>query len=299
MSNAIDLMIPGGAGSLSVRTKGLELKPSHVVVLVQGANLSGQTGFDLSIAGHRDYSMMDLLVEHGIGAVTFSIRGYAKSSVPADPLTINTDAAIEDLATVVDWVRTQGFARPHLAGWSWGGRIVARYLEQHPDRVDRLVLMDPALGGNPPMPPDVSEAWFSGGWEYFFARLEPAFTESGVAKAVADYVMQHEPRSPNGIRRENALGTIGTNAKAISRPTLMIYGSAAASANYMKSGLPRAAFFEELACDDKQFIIVPGASDYAHYQKPRRRFAEHIVSFLKMSETQQKTSVRHARALGS
>jgi pimeloyl-ACP methyl ester carboxylesterase len=280
MASAVDVLIPGKAGRLSVRSKGLESKPAHVVVLVQGANLSGQTGYDFSYPGGRDYSMMDIFVERGFGAVTFSIRGYAKSDPTPDPLSIDTDAAIEDLATVMDWVRDLGYPRPHLAGWSWGGRIVARYTEQHPDRVARLVLMDPALGGNPPLAPDNGEPYFIGGWDYYFNRLQPEFTEPGAAKALADFVTQHEPRSPNGIRRENARGTIGARAKHISRPTLMIYGSAAARQDYMQSGLPRAAFFEELTTGDKAFVIIPDAGDYAHYQKPRRRLAETVADFL-------------------
>lgn len=65
MTPATDLFIDGPAGKLSVRTKGLEAKPAHVVILVQGANLSGQLGYDFSFAGRSDYSMMEALVERG------------------------------------------------------------------------------------------------------------------------------------------------------------------------------------------------------------------------------------------
>jgi pimeloyl-ACP methyl ester carboxylesterase len=277
---AVDFSVSGNTGRLAVRSKGLESRPRHVVVLVQGANLSGQAGFDFSFPGGNDYSMMDMFNARGIGAITFSVRGYAKSEGPADPLTIDTDAAIEDLATVMNWARAQGFPRPHLAGWSWGGRITARYTEQHPQHVNRLALLDPALGGGALIPPDPAEPWWSGSWDYFHDRLEPEFTDESARRALADFVVSHEPRSPNGIRRENARGSTPSRAQAISRPTLMIYGGAAGQQNYMQGGLRRAQFFEDLATDDKALVIIPACGDYAHFQKPRRVFAGRIADFL-------------------
>src|ERR1700753_692732 len=185
MSAAQNLMIAGPAGGLAVRTKGLQGKPAHVVVLVQGANLSGQAGYDFGFPGGDDYSMMDMFVARGMGAVTFAVRGYATSEVPADPFSIDTDAAIEDLGAVLGWLRQQGWSRPHLAGLSWGGRITARYTEQNPDHVNRLALMDPALGGGNKILPAPTEAWWSGGWQYFHDRLEAQFTEPAARRAPA------------------------------------------------------------------------------------------------------------------
>ena len=277
---ANDLMIEGRAGRLSVRTKGLAGASRGVVVLVQGANLSGQAGFDFSFPGGVDYSMMDLLVARGLGAVTFSVRGYAQSNAPADPFDVDTDAAIEDLHSVVTWLDGQGHAHVHLAGWSWGGRITARYTQSRPQAVARLALLDPALGGGNKIPPDPTEAWWSGGWQYFHDRLEAEFTEPAARKALADFVVQHEPRSPNGIRRENARGSVPAVANLITRPTLMIYGEAAGQQNYMQGGIRREDFFEKLATTDKVLSVIPGCGDYAHFQRPRKRLADAVADFL-------------------
>ena len=145
MTQAHDFFIPGPAGKLSVRAKGLESQPEQIVVLVQGANLCGQTGYDFTFPGGADYSLMDALAASGYGAVTFAVRGYGQSDAPPDAMTVQTDQAIEDLIAVMDWAAEQGYARPHLLGWSWGGRIAGRFAEQFPDRVGRLVLLDPAL----------------------------------------------------------------------------------------------------------------------------------------------------------
>ena len=280
MAQTVDLMISGPCGRLSVRTKGLERRQTHIVVLVQGANLSGQAGFDFQFAGGADYSMMDMFLARGIGAVTFSVRGYALSDAPANLLSVGTDAALEDLGAVLHWLRASGCARPHLAGWSWGGRICARYTQAHGEQVARLALLDPALGGGNRIPPDPTEEWWSGGWDYFHDRLEAEYTDEEARCALADFVMAHEPRSPNGIRLENARGSTAPDPAAITRPTLMIYGSAAGRQNYMQGGVTPTQFFDNLGTDDKTFSIIPGCGDYAHFQRPRRRFADSVADFL-------------------
>ena len=279
MTEGSDFFVPGPAGRLAARSKGLAPGCADVVVLVQGANLSGQAGFDFSFPGGRDYSLMDALVDRGLGTLTFALRGYGQSDVPDDPLTVDTDAAIEDLASVMDWLAAEGHARIHLLGWSWGGRIVARYGERRPERVARVVLLDPALGGGNLIPFDPAEPWWSGGWDYFFER-EAQYGSEQMRRALADWVIEHEPRSPNGIRRENARGSIAADPEALACPVLMIYGSGAGKAAYMHGGIQRAEYFERLPTEDKALVIVPGGGDYAHLQPARTRIQAAIADFL-------------------
>ncbi len=279
MTEGCDFFVPGPAGGLAARSKGLAPGCADVVVLVQGANLSGQAGFDFSFPGGRDYSLMDALVDRGLGTLTFALRGYGQSDVPDDPLTVDTDAAIEDLASVMDWLAAEGHARIHLLGWSWGGRIVARYGERRPERVARVVLLDPALGGGNLIPFDPEEPWWSGGWDYFFER-EAQYGSEQMRRALADWVAAHEPRSPNGIRCENARGSIPADPEALSCPVLMIYGSGAGKAAYMHGGIQRAEYFERLPTEDKALVIVPGGGDYAHLQPARTRIQAAIADFL-------------------
>jgi hypothetical protein len=79
-----DFFVCGKSGQLAVRSKGLDLNPTNAVVLVQGANLTGQAGFDFRFPGGEDYSLMDALVARGLGAVTFAVCGYGESDIPAD-----------------------------------------------------------------------------------------------------------------------------------------------------------------------------------------------------------------------
>ena len=99
-------------------------------------------------------------------------------------------------------------------------------------------------------------------------------------RALADYVVEHEPRSPNGIRRENARGSIAADPEALACPVLMIYGSAAGKAAYMHGGIQRAEYFERLPTEDKALAVVPGGGDYAHLQPARHRIQTAIADFL-------------------
>jgi pimeloyl-ACP methyl ester carboxylesterase len=280
MTQAHDFFIPGPAGKLSVRAKGLESQPEQLVVLVQGANLCGQTGYDFTFPGGADYSLMDALAASGYGAVTFAVRGYGQSDAPPDAMTVQTDQAIEDLIAVMDWAAEKGYARPHLLGWSWGGRIAGRFAEQFPDPVGRLVLLDPALGGGDKVLPAPTESWWVNTFEDYMKRLEAEFTELPAREAFAALVIANDRRVPNGIRMENAIGSIQVKPEAVTRPTLMIYGHAAARQNYMQGSVQRGDFFERLATDDKALVIVPGGGDYAHLQNPRRACQGAIVEFL-------------------
>ena len=281
MAEATNLMIPGPIGRLSIRTKGFSPKPENIVILVQGANMTGQMGYDFSAPGLQDYSLMDALVKAGLGAMTFSVRGYGLSDPPADPFTVQTDQAIEDLAAVVDWVRAQGFPRPHLLGWSWGGRIAGRYAEKNSDRIDRLVLLDPALGGGPKLPPAPENPWHQNSFDYFKDRLEAEFTDQAMRTTLAQRMNDEELNAPNGIRLELANGTIGVDPTAITRPTFMLYAIAAAKQNYMQGGWNRLDFFDKLATADKGFAIIPDGGDYAHLQNARGRLQKAVVEFLK------------------
>ena len=280
MIDANNFFIPGPAGRLSLRGKGLAAKPSQIIIFVQGANMSGQMGYDFSFPGGDDYSMMDAAVRAGFGAVTFSVRGYAQSEGPADAFAVQTDAAIEDMAAVVDWAHAQGFTKPHLLGWSWGGRITGRYCETRGDKIDRLVLMDPALGAGQKVLPVPTEAWWPNTRDYFFERLEAHFTAIEAREALGQRMQREEPRSPNGIRLENAHGSVGVVPTLVTRPTLMIYGAAAGQQNYMQGGWNRLDFFDKLATEDKAFVLIPGGGDYAHMQNPRHRIWQACFDFL-------------------
>ncbi len=280
MTEAENLFIPGPAGRLSVRTKGMAGHQGKVVVLVQGSNLSGQTGYDFTFNGGADYSMMDALAAPAsgpsCGAVTFALRGYGESDPPVDPLACGTETAVEDLRAVMDWLQALGVAQISLLGWSWGARIIGHYAASAPERVSRVIFLGPAIGGGDPILPAPTEPWWRNTREEYRTRLDPALMDSDALEALIDHITTADPRAPNAIRVENARGSIPINPDAIICPALLIYGSEGGKQAYMKGVTPRAEFFEKLATSDKLLAVVPDSSDYAMFQG-RRRQVQHIV----------------------
>jgi len=277
-------MIQGKSGKISVRTHGLkEYHKKDVLVMVQGANISGQLGFDLTFPEGENYSFMNAMVSNKIGAVTFSIRGYGQSELNGSPLNVKTTQAIEDLASVVDWLNTKNINKIHLLGWSWGGRIIGRYAENNSKNINTLTLLDPAIGGGQLILPPPKNKWWDNTYEYFFNRLESDFTELSARKALAELAAEKEPKSPNGIRQENAEGSIPINPKKIKNPTLMLYGSAAGAQDYMQGSTPRTEFFEKLDVESKSLSVISGGGDYAHLQNPRTKIHKIVANFINQS----------------
>ncbi len=284
MIQAVDSFVDGPVGRLSVRSKGLGDRPEQVVVLVQGSNLSGQTGYDFSFPGGNDYSMMDALTDRDrggtLGAVTFSLRGYGASAPPADPLACGTDSAIDDLAAVMDWLAKQGYPSASLLGWSWGARIGGRYAAANPARVSRMVMLGPAIGGGDPVLPAPTEPWWYNTREEYRNRLDPALMEPEALEALIEHITTSDPRAPNAIRVENAAGSVPIDPAALQCPIMLLYGNLGGRAVYMNGVMKRELFFEALATDDKQLVVVPDSSDYVMFQRRRRQVQRLVLQFL-------------------
>jgi pimeloyl-ACP methyl ester carboxylesterase len=280
-TDAIDTTTTGPVGDLAIRARGVRPGAPAAVVLVQGALLSGQTAYDIPV-GPPDLALLRVLSELGYAAVTFAIRGYGASAVPDEPLQISTEDAITDLDAVVEWTRAQtGLERVSVLGWSWGGRIAARWAEDNAEVLDRLILMDPALGGTPPMPDRVpTSPWKELTVEEYRTRLEPDFIDPETCEAVARYAAQVDMRAPMGVAREGCMSPTPADPTRIVRPTLMVYGHAAARADYMQGAETRESFFGRLATDERVFAIVPDAGDYMQFQRGRFGLHEHLDHFL-------------------
>ena len=192
---------------------------------------------------------------------------------------------MEDLDAVMAWTVARGPVGAPAPVRLLLGRTHRRPLGggQRRTRLDRLVLYDPARGGgNLVLPaPGPDDGWWTNAPTTYSEKMDPTFTDPAFAHALAAYVGENEPRSPNGIRRENARYVIPIQPARITRPTLLIYGAEAAKANYMKGGVERGDFFEQLATDDKAFVILPGGDDFIHWQTGRRLLHRRMVEFLR------------------
>jgi pimeloyl-ACP methyl ester carboxylesterase len=150
-----EFMIPGAdpGVQLYVRNKRLPSTTSYnkdnVVLFVHGATYPAETGFDLRLDG---VSWMDVLAMQGFDVYMVDIRGFGKSSRPAEmdqpaeknkPI-VDTDTAARDYAAAADWVRKRrSVPTLNVVGHSWGTAITALYTSRHSDLVTRLVLYAP------------------------------------------------------------------------------------------------------------------------------------------------------------
>ncbi len=150
-----EFMIPGGDPEvqLYVRNKRprdlTTFSAENVVLFVHGATYPAETSFDLQLDG---LSWMDYIASRGYDVYMVDVRGYGKSSRPAEmaqpadrnaPI-VRTATAARDYGAAVDFVlKRRGVAKLNVLGWSWGTAITALYTSQNNAKVNRLVLYAP------------------------------------------------------------------------------------------------------------------------------------------------------------
>lgn len=150
-----EFMIPGADSGvqLYVRNKRprdlTAFNAENVVLFVHGATYPAETSFDLQLDG---LSWMDYIASRGYDVYLVDVRGYGKSSRPAEmdqpadrnPPIVRTATAARDYGAAVDFIlKRRGIAKLNVLGWSWGTSITALYTSQNNDKVNRLVLYAP------------------------------------------------------------------------------------------------------------------------------------------------------------
>jgi pimeloyl-ACP methyl ester carboxylesterase len=133
--------------------------PDKTLLFLHGATYPAETSFDLAIDG---VSMMDLFARAGFDVYLLDVRGYGGSTRPPEmdqpaadnkPVVSSVDAG-NDLGAAVDYIlSSRDIPKLNLMGWSWGTSIAGAYTASHNDRVDRLVLYDPAWLVKPTVAP--------------------------------------------------------------------------------------------------------------------------------------------------
>jgi pimeloyl-ACP methyl ester carboxylesterase len=126
-----------------------QLSSVKTLLFVHGATQPAEATFDLPLDG---MSWMDYIARHGWDVYLVDVRGYGRSTRPAEmdqpaesnPPIVRTDVAIRDVGFAIDFIlQRRGSTKVNLIGWSWGTVIMAAYAAEHADRVARLVLYGP------------------------------------------------------------------------------------------------------------------------------------------------------------
>ncbi len=123
--------------------------PEKVLLYVHGATYPSETAFDLALDG---FSWMDYIARQGYDVYLLDLRGYGRSTRPAEmaqpakdnaPI-VKTETAVRDIEAVVEHIlQRRGIDKLNLLGWSWGTSTMGSYAAQNPQRVNKLVLYAP------------------------------------------------------------------------------------------------------------------------------------------------------------
>lgn len=226
-------------------------QPSRILLYVHGATYPSETAFDLRLDG---LSWMDYIAAHGWDVWLVDLRGYGRSTRPAEmgqpakdnaPL-VTTDVAVRDVGAAVDYIlKRRNASKLSLLGWSWGTSIMGTYTAAHNDKVDRLVLYAPLwlrttpllIGGDGPLGAyrtvnrdGAKKRWLTGVPEDKQAGLIP----QGWFEAWADATWDTDPlsstegllRAPNGVIQDVrdywSAGKTYYDAANIRVPTLLV-----------------------------------------------------------------------------
>jgi len=117
------------------------------------------------------------LADAGYRVVAPDMRGYGLSSKPAGWRSYSTDRLAGDIAGLI---RHLGAERAHLVGHDWGGVVAYTTAMEHPDLLDRLMIL------NVPHPARMSEGLrtlkqLRKSW-YMFAFQAPRLAEAAIRR---------------------------------------------------------------------------------------------------------------------
>jgi pimeloyl-ACP methyl ester carboxylesterase len=300
---------------------------SGVVLFVHGAGTPAEVAFDVP---YGDYSWMAYLATAGFDVFSMDMEGYGRSTRPMvmnDPCNLARDqqrlfvpAVISapcassfqgsattiasdwnDIEAVVDYVRAlRHVDRVNLAGWSQGGPRAGGYTAQHPDRVQRLVLLAPAYartgpdGPVAPRPDAVvfntqSQKEFDANWDRQVGCGDQY--DKDVSRSVWSEMVASDRVGSTwgaGVRRAPTVPSWGFNKNVVSKsqtPTLMVTG---VHDKQVPPALVR-EYYEDLGAPEKVFVDLACSSHNAMWEK------NHLLLFQASLEWFEKGTVNGAK----
>jgi pimeloyl-ACP methyl ester carboxylesterase len=239
---------------------------SGVVLFVHGAGTPAEVAFDVPSG---DFSWMGYLANAGFDVFSIDVTGYGRSTRPTimnDPCNLarNQQSAFvpslmpapcapsfpnaattiatdwNDIGGVVDYLRAlRHVDRVSMVAWSLGGPRAGGYAAQHPDQVQKLVLLAPAYNrtaaDNPPAPPPAGAAFNTQSHDEFVANWTrqvgcPEQFDQSTSDIVWAQMLASDPVGATwgtGVRRAPQTTTWGWNAAMVGKtqtPTLMVAG---------------------------------------------------------------------------
>jgi len=279
----------------------------RVVLFVHGAGTPAEVAFDVPLG---DYSWMAHLANAGFDAFSMDTTGYGRSTRPApmnDPCNLSAEQQKQfiptlikepcaasypgqlttiasdwhDIDAVVDYIRAlRSVEKVSLVAWSLGGPRAGGYAAQHPDKVNRLVLLAPAYGRGgsataPPLPrPGTvfntqSRAEFDANWDRQINC--PGQADPKVREVVWAEMLASDPvgaKWGSGVRRAPSTTTWGFNETMVGSmktPTLIVAGALDKQVTPDRERI----LYDDLGASEKVLIDLGCASHNAMWESNR------------------------------
>jgi len=307
-----DTMIPSGdeGVQLFVRNKHpawRETAPDKILLFVHGATYPAETAFDLPIEG---VSMMDLIASRGYDVYLVDVRGYGRSTRPAEmsqppeankPV-VSTKVAAHDLGAAVDYIlHKRKVSKINLMGWSWGTSIAGLYASEHNDKLSKLVLYAPQWVRREPPPENppplgayrlVSKEQAKARWLKDVPQDKQAdLIPPGVFDAWATATWASDPesakqnppmiRAPNGVMEDSrnywTAGKALYDPGKITVPTLLLHAEWDAD---LPSYLAQGYFAQLKNTPYKRLIELSEGTHTVMLEKNRMQFFHELMGFL-------------------
>jgi len=299
----------------------------RVVLFVHGAGTPAEVAFDVP---YQDYSWMGYLANADFDVFSVDMTGYGRSTRPApmnDPCnlaeaaqrtfvprllaapcpatytqsitTIGSDW--DDISAAVEYIRAlRRVEKVSLVAWSQGGPRSGGYTAQHPDRVNRLVLLAPAYNrmtpDGPPGRSAQSGPFNTQSHEEFVANWDRQVGctdqyDQPVSDAVWSEMLASDPVGATwgtGVRRAPNTPTWGWNNATVTKtrtPMLMFTGV------HDKQVSPDRVreLYMDLGSSEKVFVDLACSSHNAMWER------NHMLMFRASLEWLQKGTVNGSK----
>jgi pimeloyl-ACP methyl ester carboxylesterase len=259
-----------------------------VLFLVHGSSTSS-AGFDLTVPGHGEYSIMDAFARSGYDVWTMDFTGYGRSS--RDEGNSNIADGVADLKAALPVVaRETGQLRFHVFGESSGALRAGAFAAAQPEMVNRLVLAAFTYTGegSPTLKDRAKQVEFYRTHNRrprdrdmirsIFTRDKPGTTEQAVGEALADVEMKFGDDVPTGTYLDMTANLPIVDPLKVHAPVLLVRGEF----DGIATEVDLMNFYKQLPVADRQFIILPGAAHALALGINRQQFWHVMRAFLDM-----------------
>ncbi len=185
-----------------------------------------------------------------------------------------------------EFMSAQGISSTYLLGHSMGGKTAMQFAFRHPEKVDKLVIVDVAPHAYPPQHDAIFRALFSVSPRQFTRRkdIDAALARQLPDLALRQFLEKNLTRTSTGAfewkldldsiyRNYGALGQGLDGARRFEKPALFIRGERSGYITKQDAEQIRTFF------PYSRIITLPGVGHWVHVEA-RRRFARVVLAFL-------------------